>query len=96
MNPTATATQPAATPWLQSKVEELLLQVEQAEAESSLAALDAHERQLSAEMAKGAGSGFTEIVRRSGGERRSRRSGSASGSGSTVWSAGMSKHEDED
>ena len=67
--------------------------LEQAEAESSLAALDAHERQLSAEMAKGAGGGFTEIVRRSGDRRSSRRSG---GSGSTVWSAGMSKHEDED
>ena len=67
--------------------------LEQAEAESSLAALDAHERQLSAEIAKGAGGGFTEIVRRSGDRRSSRRSG---GSGSTVWSAGMSKHEDED
>ncbi|GJE85766.1 hypothetical protein PsYK624_018450 [Phanerochaete sordida] len=66
--------------------------LEQAEAENSLAALDAHERQLSAELAKGAGSGFTEIVRRSGDRRSSRRSGS----GSTVWSAGMSKHEDED
>lgn len=66
--------------------------LEQAEAESTLAALDAHERQLSAEIAKGAGSGFTEIVRRGGDRRSSRRSGS----GSTVWSAGMSKHEDED
>lgn len=66
--------------------------LEQVEAENSLAALDAHERQLSAEIAKGAGSGFTEIVRRSGDRRSSRRSGS----GSTVWSAGMSKHEDED
>ncbi|KIP12462.1 hypothetical protein PHLGIDRAFT_113552 [Phlebiopsis gigantea 11061_1 CR5-6] len=66
--------------------------LEQAEAESSLAALDAHERELSAEIAKGAGGGFTEIVRRTGDRRSSRRSGS----GSTVWSAGMSKHEDED
>ena len=66
--------------------------LEQAEAESSLAALDAHERQLSAEIAKGAGGGFTEIVRRNGDRRSSRRSGS----GSTVWSAGMSRHEDED
>ena len=70
--------------------------LEQAEAESSLAALDAHERQLSAEIAKGSGSGFTEIVRRSSERRYSRRSGSAIGSGSTVWSAGMSKHEDEE
>jgi len=66
--------------------------LEQAEAESSLAALDAHERQLSAEIAKGSGGGFTEITRRSGDRRSSRRSGS----GSTVWSAGMSKHEDEE
>ena len=66
--------------------------LEQAEAENTLAALDAHERQLSAEIAKGSGSGFTEIVRRNGERRSSRRSGS----GSTVWSAGMSKHEDED
>ena len=66
--------------------------LEQVEAENTLAALDAHERELSAEMAKGSGGGFTEIVRRSGDRRSSRRSGS----GSTVWSAGMSKHEDED
>ncbi|EKM61202.1 uncharacterized protein PHACADRAFT_247656 [Phanerochaete carnosa HHB-10118-sp] len=66
--------------------------LEQVEAENTLAALDAHERHLSAEMAKGAGSGFTEIVRRSGDRRSSHRSGS----GSTVWSAGMSRHEDED
>ncbi|KAH9922991.1 hypothetical protein B0H21DRAFT_781494 [Amylocystis lapponica] len=66
--------------------------LEQAEAESSLAALDAHERNLSAEMSKGASGGFTEIVRRSG-DRRSRKSGE---SGSTVWSAGMSKGEDGD
>lgn len=65
----------------------------QAEAESTLAALDAHERQLSAEIAKGAGSGFTEVVRRSGDRRSSRRSG---GSGSTVWSAGMSRAGDHD
>ncbi|OBZ80034.1 hypothetical protein A0H81_00894 [Grifola frondosa] len=63
----------------------------QAEAENTIAALDAHERQLSAEIAKGAGSGFTEIVRRSGDRRSSRRSGE---SGSTVWSAGMSKAGD--
>ncbi|KAI0830643.1 hypothetical protein BC628DRAFT_1312969 [Trametes gibbosa] len=69
--------------------------LEQAEAESSLAALDAHERQLSAEIAKGSPGGFTEIMRRSrdGDRRSSRKSG---GSGSTVWSAGMSKGEGED
>ncbi|KAJ2976715.1 hypothetical protein NUW54_g11523 [Trametes sanguinea] len=59
----------------------------------ALAALDAHERQLSIEIAKGSPGGFTEIVRRSGDRRSSRRSG---GSGSTVWSAGMSKGEGED
>lgn len=66
--------------------------LEQAEAESAIAALDAHERQLSAELAKGGGSGFTEITpRRSGDRRSSRKSG---GSGGTVWSAGMSKEDD--
>ena len=66
--------------------------LEQAEAESTIAALDAHERSLSAEIAKGSPGGFTEIVRRSGDRRSSRRSGS----GSTVWSAGMSKGEGDD
>lgn len=66
--------------------------LEQAEAESTLAALDAHERQLSDQIAKGSPGGFTEIVRRSGDRRSSRRSGS----GSTVWSAGMSKGEGDD
>ena len=66
--------------------------LEQAEAESSIAALDAHERQLSAEIAKGSPGGFTEIPRRSSDRRSSRKSGS----GSTVWSAGMSKGEDGD
>ena len=65
----------------------------QAEAENSLAALDAHERTLSAEIARGASSGFTEISPRVG--RRGRRSGGGS-SGSTVWSAGMSGGGDED
>lgn len=64
--------------------------LEQAEAEGTLAALDAHERHLSAEIAKGSGGGFTELSRRSGDRRSSRRSGS----GSTVWSAGMSRDED--
>ncbi|KAI0778511.1 hypothetical protein BD413DRAFT_489951 [Trametes elegans] len=67
--------------------------LEQAEAESTLAALDAHERQLSVEISKGSPGGFTEIVRRSGDRRSSRKSG---GSGSTVWSAGMSKGEGDD
>jgi len=67
--------------------------LEQAEAESTIAALDAHERQLSAEIAKGSGGGYTEIVRRSGDRRSSRKSGE---SGSTVWSAGMSRGEDGD
>ena len=66
--------------------------LEQAEAENSIAALDAHERQLSIEIAKGSPGGFTEIMRRSGDRRSSRRSGS----GSTVWSAGMSKGEGDD
>ncbi|KAL1665531.1 hypothetical protein GGF50DRAFT_100381 [Schizophyllum commune] len=61
--------------------------LEHVEAQNSLAALDARERQLSAELAKGGSSGFTEIQRRSPGSRRGRRS---AGSGSTVWSAGMS------
>jgi len=63
------------------------------EAENSLAALDAHEKVLSAEIARGASSGFTEIPRRGPGAGRSRRSG-MSGSGSTVWSAGIDEGED--
>ncbi|KAJ7631098.1 hypothetical protein FB45DRAFT_979237 [Roridomyces roridus] len=67
--------------------------LEHAEAENSLAALDAHERTLSAEIARGGSTGFTEIARR---EKRARRSHAGSGgggsNGSTVWSAG----EDED
>lgn len=71
----------------------------QVEAENSLAALDAHEKNLSAEIARGAGSGFTEIAPRGIGGRRSRRgtiSAGGSGSGSTVWSAGMSGAGDEE
>ncbi|GLB36257.1 hypothetical protein LshimejAT787_0305450 [Lyophyllum shimeji] len=68
--------------------------LEQAEAENTLAALDAHERDLSAEIARGGTSGFTEMSPRTGG-RRSRRSGGGS-SGSTVWSAGMSGGGDDD
>ncbi|KAG0708976.1 hypothetical protein DFH29DRAFT_889970 [Suillus ampliporus] len=71
--------------------------LERAEAENSLAALDAHEQMLSEEMAKGRSGGFTELSPRSLGDewrsRRSRRSGD--GSGSTVWSAGMSRTGDE-
>jgi hypothetical protein len=59
----------------------------QAEAEESLAALDAHERALSAEIARGASGGYTEISRL--GDGRARRSRRSVGSGSTVWSAGM-------
>jgi hypothetical protein len=58
------------------------------EAENSLAALDAREKNLSQEIAKGGSGGFTEVQRRPGG-RRSRRSAGGSGSGSTVFSAGM-------
>lgn len=68
--------------------------LEHAEAENSLAALDAHERTLSAEIARGASSGFTEISPRVG-SRRSRRSAGGS-SGSTVWSAGMSGGGEDD
>ncbi|PFH54578.1 hypothetical protein AMATHDRAFT_72350 [Amanita thiersii Skay4041] len=67
--------------------------LEQAEAQNTLAALDAHERNLSVELARGGGGGFTEITPRSIG-RRSRRSGGGSGSGSTVWSAGMSANDE--
>jgi hypothetical protein len=69
--------------------------LEQAEAENKLAALDAHERELSAEIAKGLNSGFTEIPRRGvdGRHRRSRKSGRGSGSGSTVWSAGIGEDD---
>ncbi|KAL0951046.1 hypothetical protein HGRIS_007786 [Hohenbuehelia grisea] len=66
--------------------------LEQAEAENSLAALDAHERQLSSEIARGGSSGFTEPVRRS--KARSRRSAGGSGSGSIVWSAGGEEGDD--
>ncbi|KAF8974032.1 hypothetical protein BDZ97DRAFT_1647833 [Flammula alnicola] len=65
--------------------------LEHAEAENSLAALDARERDLSAEIAKGSAGGFTEIAPRA--SRKSRRSAGGS-SGSTVWSAGMSGTDD--
>lgn len=70
--------------------------LEQAEAQEKLAALDAHEKTLSAELAKGGSGGFTEIAPRR--SRGGRRSAGGSGSGSTVWSAGMSRdghHDDE-
>ncbi|EJD52179.1 hypothetical protein AURDEDRAFT_111618 [Auricularia subglabra TFB-10046 SS5] len=71
--------------------------LEQAEAEQSLAALDAREKAMSAELAKGRSGGFTEMSPRSSlgdewrSRRSSRRSGGGSGSGSTVFSAGMSR-----
>ena len=72
--------------------------LEQAEAENTLAALDAHERNLGEEIAKGGSGGFTEISARNLSDewrsRRSRRSGG--GSSSTVWSAGMSKGDDDE
>jgi len=69
----------------------------QSQAEESLAALDAQERILSTEMAKGGSGGFTEILpRRKSGSRRSHTSGGGSGSGSTVWSAGMSRAGEDD
>ncbi|KAH9486815.1 hypothetical protein JR316_0000880 [Psilocybe cubensis] len=64
--------------------------LEHVQAENSLAALDARERDLSVEIAKGSGGGFTEIVPRA--SRRGRKS--AGSSGSTVWSAGMSAGDD--
>jgi hypothetical protein len=68
----------------------------QSQAEESLAALDAQERVLSTEMAKGGSGGFTEILpRRKSGSRRSHTSGGGS-SGSTVWSAGMSRAGEDD
>ncbi|EIW86611.1 hypothetical protein CONPUDRAFT_115123 [Coniophora puteana RWD-64-598 SS2] len=74
--------------------------LEHAEAQNSLAVLDARERTLSEVLSKGGSGGFTEITRRSLGDerrsRRSRRTGDGSGSGSTVWSAGMSRHEEDD
>ena len=67
----------------------------QSQAEETLAALDAQERVLSAEMAKGGSGGFTEILpRRKSGSRRSHTSGG--GSGSTVWSAGMGRAGEDD
>lgn len=72
--------------------------LEQAEAEDTLAVLDAHERRISEEIAKGGTGGFTEISPKNLGEewrsRRSKMSGGG-GSGSTVWSAGMSRAEDD-
>lgn len=73
--------------------------LERAEAETTLAALDEREKTLSAEIAKGSNGGFTDLPsRRQRGEGRSRKSRKSgeSGSGSTVWSAGMSTHREED
>ena len=65
--------------------------LEQAEVENKIAQLDARERSLSAELANGSGSGFTEIRKTS---RRGRKSEESSGS--TVWSAGMSQDARDD
>ncbi|EJD03891.1 uncharacterized protein FOMMEDRAFT_19222 [Fomitiporia mediterranea MF3/22] len=72
--------------------------LERAEAETTLQALDEREKALSAEIAKGSNGGFTELPsRRQRGEGRSKKSrlSGGSGSGSTVWSAGMSTHKEE-
>lgn len=77
--------------------------LERSEAEASLASLDAKEKVTSAELAKGNGSGFTELQtggRLSLGDQwRSQRSRSASGKShssgaSTVWSAGLRGEEE--
>ncbi|KAF8591893.1 hypothetical protein K439DRAFT_1379550 [Ramaria rubella] len=77
--------------------------LEQAEAETTLASLDAREKVLTAEIAKGGSGGFTELAEGRvsiGDQWRSRRTRSASGKShdssgaSTVWSAGM-KGDDE-
>ena len=65
--------------------------LEQAEAENKIAQLEARERSLSAELANGSGSGFTEIRRTS---RRGRKSDESAGS--TIWSAGMSQGAHDD
>jgi hypothetical protein len=68
----------------------------QAQAEESLAALDAQERAFSAQSwPRAEVVAFTEILpRRKSGSRRSHTSGG--GSGSTVWSAGMSRADEDD
>jgi hypothetical protein len=66
-----------------------------AQAEESLAALDAQERILGTELAKGGSGGFTEILpHRKSGSKRSHTSGG--GSGGTVWSAGMGRAGEDD
>ncbi|KAF5312503.1 hypothetical protein D9619_003255 [Psilocybe cf. subviscida] len=65
--------------------------LEHVEAENSLAALDARERDLSVEISKGSSGGFTEIAPRV--SRRGRKSNGGS-SASTVWSAGMSGNDE--
>lgn len=84
--PESGSSSPAVTPNPAELTQEAL---EHAEAAQKLAALDAHEKSLSDQLASGGGGGFTEIQPRS--SRRSRRSEGGSNSGSTVWSAGMSK-----
>ncbi|KAH7107132.1 hypothetical protein BKA62DRAFT_650693 [Auriculariales sp. MPI-PUGE-AT-0066] len=67
--------------------------LERVEAEQTIAQLDLREKEMSVELGKGKGSGFTEVPPRGslGDEwrsRRSRKSGKDSNSGSTVFSAG--------
>ncbi|KAF8516206.1 hypothetical protein BU17DRAFT_51160 [Hysterangium stoloniferum] len=78
--------------------------LEEAEAETSLASLDAREKILTAEIAKGSGGGFTELGVGGvslGEQWRSRRAQSLSGKShdssgaSTVWSAGKGDDEDD-
>lgn len=85
-------TQPAISPGLTQDA------LEQVAAVGALVALDARERTLSEEIAKGGSGGFTELSTSSlSEERRSRRSRrSGGGSGSTVWSAGMKTDCDTD
>lgn len=78
--------------------------LEQAEAETTLATLDAREKVLTAEIAKGGSGGFTELNSEGrmslGDQWRSRRTRSVSGKShdssgaSTVWSAGMKGDEE--
>lgn len=96
-NPPAEQSQEGVPPSLTSEA------LEQAEAESSLASLDAREKVLTAEISKGGSGGFTELNHSGGltlGEQwRNRRSRSTSGKShdssgaSTVWSAGKGDEE---
>jgi hypothetical protein len=101
LNPTSTASSASQSPPPANLTSEAL---EQAEAETTLASLDAREKELTAEIAKGGSGGFTELNTEGrmslGDQWRSRRTRSVSGKShdssgaSTVWSAGM-KGDDE-